>query len=323
MPGARVDGVSIERMVASAHGRELMVGIASDNVFGPAISFGAGGIAVEVLRDRAIGLPPLNHILVEDMIRGTKVARMLEQFRHLPPIDRAALEEVLLRVSEMACELPELEELDINPVIADEHGVFALDARVVLREPPAGLPRYGHLAIHPYPSELAAALTLAGGEKLWVRPIRPEDAVLEQRFVEALSPESRRLRFQSSMRNLSPSMLARFTQIDYDREMALVAIAGEGDGEREVAVCRYVRLVDGRSCEFAIAVADEWQGRGLGTHMMRRLIDAARERGIESMVGWVLGTNAPMVELCRRLGFQAVADDDALTLKLVLRLAPP
>jgi len=319
-PDAHVDGVSIERMVTSPHSRELMVGVTRDNVFGPAITFGAGGIAVEVLRDRAVGLPPLNHILIEDMIHGTKVARMLERFRHLPAIDRAALEDVLLRISEMACELPEIEELDINPLIADENGVLALDARVVLRQAPAGAPRYSHLAIHPYPTELESLLSLPGGETLVLRPIRPEDAELEQEFVEGLTPLSRRMRFQSSLRSLSPTMLARFTQVDYDREMALVAIAGEEGREREVGVCRYIRMPDGRSCEFAIVVADDWQGKGLGRRMMQRLIDVARERGLDSMVGWVLASNDEMLELCRRLGFVDVPDDDPQTSRLLLDL---
>jgi acetyltransferase len=319
-PAARVSGVSIEPMVSSPHSRELMAGITTDDIFGPAITFGAGGIAVEVLKDRAVGLPPLNHVLIEDMIRGTRVARMLLQFRHLPAIDRAALEEVLLRVSEMACELPEIAELDINPLIADEKGVLALDARVVVRAPPAGRPRYGHLAIHPYPAELESQLVLPGGERLELRPIRPEDAELEQSFVEGLTPQSRRSRFQSSLRGLTPAMLARFTQIDYDREMALIAVANAGGADREVGVCRYITLPDGDACEFAIVVADDWQCRGLGRRMMERLIEVARERGLGTMVGWVTATNEPMMELCRRLGFVSEPDDDPLTVKLSLPL---
>jgi acetyltransferase len=320
-PDARVSGVSVERMAASPHGRELMVGIARDNVFGPAITFGAGGIAVEVLRSRAIGLPPLTHALIVEMGRGTRVARMLERFRHLPAIDRGALEEVLLRVSEMACELPEVRELDINPLIADERGVLAIDARVVLRAVPAGEPRYAHLAIPPYPVELESVLALPGGESLQLRPIRPEDAELEQRFVEGLSPESRRQRFQSSLSSLSPAMLARFTQIDYDREMALIAIARSGGADVEVGVCRYIQLADGRSCEFAIVVADAWQGRGLGRRMMERLVEVARARGLESMVGWIAAGNEPMLRLCRKLGFRPQEDGDPLTVKLVLDLS--
>jgi acetyltransferase len=309
-PGARVDGVSVERMASRAHGRELMVGYTTDEVFGPALTFGAGGIAIEVLRDRAVALPPLNKPLVEEMIASTRVARMLGAFRHLPAVDRPALEEVVLRASEIACEFPEIVELDINPLLADEHGVLALDARVVLKKPRAGLARYGHLAIHPYPSELVAKLRLRTGETLTVRPIRPEDALIETEFVEGLSDESRRFRFQSGMKRLTPAMLARFTQIDYDREMALIAVDESTGREREVAVARYIRLPDERSCEFAIAVSDDWHHHGLGTQLMGRLIEVARSRGLETMVGWVLADNPNMLEMVSHLGFAIERDPD-------------
>jgi acetyltransferase len=319
-PQARITGVTVETMVARPHGRELMVGVVRDAIFGPAIAFGAGGIAVEVLRDRVIALPPLNEILTADMIRGTRVGKMLGEFRNLPAVDRPALRAVLLRVSEMTCELPELEELDINPLIADESGAIAVDARVVLRPVPAQRTRYAHLAIHPYPGELEATLRLPGGEWVKIRPIRPEDAAMEQDFVEGLSPETRRLRFQSSLRSLTPGMLARFTQIDYDREMALVAVQEEGGAERELAVCRYITLPDGQSCEYAIVIADAWQGRGLGRRMMMALIDVARERGLKTMIGWVLASNAPMLRLCAELGFASTPDDDPYTRRMVLDL---
>ncbi|HEX5128242.1 MAG TPA: GNAT family N-acetyltransferase, partial [Usitatibacter sp.] len=309
-PESRIEGVSVERMASSAHGRELMAGFATDDVFGPAITFGAGGIAVEVLRDRAVALPPLNHSLVEEMIAGTRVGRMLETFRHLPAVDRKALEDVLLRVSEMACEFPEVVELDINPLLADEHGALALDARVVLRRPRAGLARYGHLAIHPYPAELVATVQLDRGEPVTIRPIRPEDARIETEFVEGLSAESRRLRFLSGLRHLTPAMLARFTQIDYDREMALIAVDESAGREREVAVARYIRLPDERSCEFAIVVADEWQGRGLGVRLMQRLIAVARSRGLETMVGWVAAANPGMLHMLALLGFALEIDPE-------------
>ena len=321
-PEARVDGVSIERMVAKPHARELMVGVSTDPIFGPAITFGAGGLAVEVLRDRAVGLPPLNSVLIDDMIRGTKVAKMLDSFRHLPAIHRLELQAVLLRVSEMACELPELQELDINPLLADEHGVLAIDARVVLRQS-AGLTRYGHLAIHPYPTELEGDLALPGGETLRVRPIRPEDAALEIEFVESLSADARRMRFQSAMRTLTPAMLARFTQIDYDREMALVAIDSSEGRDREVAVARYVKMPDGETAEFAIVVGDAWQDKGLGRRLMQRLADVARSRRLKTLVGFVLAENRGMMEMCSRLGMEFEHDgDDGSTRRAVLSLTP-
>ena len=317
-PDARVDGVSVERMVSRPNSRELMVGIASDPVFGPAIAFGAGGIAVEVLNDRAVGLPPLNAKLARDLVGHTRVAGMLGAFRHLPPVDHAAVESVLLHVSDLACELPEVDSLDINPLLADAQGVIALDARVVLRRPPPSLARYGHLAILPYPAELEQTIALASGERVFVRPIRPEDATMEMAFVDSLSQESRRLRFQSALRSLTPTMLARFTQIDYDREMALVAIAG--NPEREVGVCRYVRLPDGERCEFAIVLADGWQGRGLGRRLMARLADIARARGLKSMIGFVLAENSAMLRMCTGLGMRIEDEGDGLTRRAVLTL---
>jgi acetyltransferase len=322
MPGARIRGVSLERMIMGASKRELMVGIVRDPVFGPAITFGAGGIAVEVLKDRQVALPPLNATLVEDMIRGTRVGRMLGQFRNLPAVDHTALERVLLRISEMACEIPELDELDINPLVADESGTVALDARVVLRHVPQQRERYAHLAIHPYPTELVSTVTLPGGEEVLLRPIRPEDAEAELEFVEGLSPQSRRLRFQSALRTLTPTMLARFTQIDYDREMALIAMAVEGGREKEVGVARYIRLPDGVSCEYAIVVSDAWQGRGLGYALMQRLIEVARERGIRHMMGFVLAKNSGMLKMCQELGFRVASDEDDMLMRRVeLQLA--
>jgi acetyltransferase len=302
-PDATLRGVTIEPMAGGAHSRELLAGIVRDPVFGPAVTFGAGGVAVEVLKDRAVALPPLNARLVADMIGGTRIAKMLGPFRNLPAVDRAALEGVLLRVSEMACELPEIDELDINPLVADESGVVALDARVTLRARKTAGAGYGHLAIAPYPGELASTLRLDDGSWLEVRPIRPEDAAMEQAFVTGLSPLARGMRFQSGLRSLSPAMLARFTQIDYDREMALVAVRQENGAARQVGVARYIRLPDAKTCEYAIVVGDEWQRRGLGRHLMAALIDIARQRGIETMEGRVLASNNRMLELCAELGF--------------------
>jgi acetyltransferase len=321
-PAARIAGVTVEAMQVRAHGRELMVGVVRDPIFGPAIAFGAGGTAVEILRDRTVALPPLNAILVRDMIRGTRVARMLDEFRNLPAVNAAALEAALLRVSEIACEIPEIEELDINPLVADENGVVAIDARVVLRERPAARSPYAHLAIRPYPADLATEERLADGTRATLRPIRPEDATLEEEFIAGLSPESMHLRFLSALRTLTPQMLARFTHVDYDREMAFVALIEQGARQREIGVCRYVTLPDGESCEYAIVVADEWQGKGLGRIMMRRLIEVAQARGLKSMVGFVHASNGPMFDLCTRLGFVAAREADDPTLRRVTLALP-
>ena len=318
-PGARVVGVSLEPMVLRPHGRELMAGIVADSVFGPAIVFGAGGTAVEVLHDRAVALPPLNAMLAADMIRGTRVAKMLGEFRNLPAINAQLLEGVLLRVSEIACELPEIAELDINPLVADESGIIAIDARVVVRARGAARKPYAHLAIAPYPAQFQTLEHLAAGATVQLRPIRPEDARIENAFVNALSAESTRMRFQSGLRNLTPAMLARFTQIDYDREMALIAVTTQDGQETEVGVARYITLPDGETCEYAIVVADEWQHRGLGRRMMERLIAIAASRGMKTMFGSILNDNAGMLDLCSRLGFEiGREEDDPYTKRAVL-----
>ena len=319
-PQARISGVVIEPMIKRPNGRELMVGVIRDPVFGPAIAFGSGGITIEVHRDRAVALPPLNAFLVAELIRGTRVAKLLGPFRRMPPANMEALESVLLRVSEMVCELPWIVELDINPLIVDENGAVVVDARVVIADHVPVRGRYGHMAIHPYPAELVTVWQ-AGDDAVTLRPIRPEDAEMEQEFVRGLSPESRRFRFMDTLRELTPRMLARFTQIDYDSEMAFVATVVRDGRETEVGVCRYVSNPDGASCEYAIVVADDWQRRGLGRQMMTRLIDVARARGLQAMIGHVLGNNRGMLTLCQDLGF-TVSDsaDDPLVKRVTLML---
>lgn len=313
-PEARIDGISIEPMIVKPNGRELMVGVTNDPIFGPLITFGAGGTTVEVMGDRSVTLPPLNAFLVKDLIQGTHVAKMLGAFRHMPPADMQALESVLLRVSEMVCELPMLMEMDINPLILDETGVLAADARVVveLRQPSAD--RYAHMAIYPYPTHLVSNWQLADGTDLVIRPIRPEDAVIEQAFVRNLSEEARYFRFMNSVQELSEAMLVRFTQIDYSREMALVAVAEEDGQEVELGVTRFAINPDGESCDFALVIADRMRGKGLGHKLMTALMDAARSKGLKVMEGEVLKSNTSMLKLMQRLNFsiEASADDDSV-----------
>jgi len=316
-PDAQMDGVSIEPMVVKPNGRELMVGVISDATFGPVITFGAGGTMVEVMGDRAVALPPLNTFLVKDLIQGTRVAKMLDAFRHMPPVDMAALESVLLRVSEMVCELPALLEMDINPLIIDEHGALAADARVVVALRPPSADRYAHMAIYPYPAHLISHWQLADGSNITIRPIRPEDAEIEQAFVRGLSDESRYFRFMYSVQELSPAMLVRFTQIDYSREMALLAVTFEQDKEIELGVARFAINPDAVTCEFALVIADTIQGKGLGQKLMIALMDAARGKGLKIMSGEVLKNNAPMLKLMTRLGFSIEDSPDDNNIKRV------
>jgi acetyltransferase len=309
-PEAKIRGVTVERMARCPHGRELLVGIARDPVFGPVVAFGAGGTDVEGLRDRSVALPPLNTFIASDLVRRTRMARLLGAFRDRPAADLRALLQVLLRVSELACELPQVRELDINPLVADENGALALDARVVVAYPGAPAGPYGHMAIHPYPAHLRVRWQHADGTDVTIRPIRPEDAEIEQEFVRNLSPQSRYFRFMRTLAELTPEMLVRFTQIDYDREMAFLACVEREGREVEVGVARYVTNPDGRTCEFAVVIADEWQGKGIASRLMTELMRVARERGLAVMEGEILAANARMLQLVRGLGFAIGTGDD-------------
>ena len=300
-PGARIEGATVQPMLRYAHAREVLVGVATDAVFGPVISFGAGGIAVEAVRDTAVALPPLNAALARELMARTRVYRLLEGYRDVPAADLEALAALLSGVSRMACLLPWLKEMDLNPVLAHPGGAVIADARVVIdpAQPPLAGRHYPHMAIHPYPVELERELTLRDGRLVLVRPIRPEDAGLELRFFSSLSARSRYQRFMQHLPHLSPRMLARFTQLDYDRELALVAVF---DGEF-IAVGRYAPDADGLTAEFALAVGDAWQGKGVGRALLERLCDAARDAGYQALYGHILDANREMLELASRLGF--------------------
>ena len=300
-PQARIEGVVVQPMLRYPHAREVLVGVSTDAVFGPVISFGAGGVSVEAVRDTAVALPPLNAMLARELMARTRVHRLLAGYRDVPAADLEALEAMLLGVSRMACELPWLKEMDLNPVLAHPGGAIVADARVAIdpARTPRADPRYRHMAIHPYPAELEEEIALADKRIVRLRPIQPEDADAVLHFFGRLSERSRYQRFMQYLRELSPQMLARFTQLDYDRELALVAVA---DGEI-VAVGRYAPNADGRTAEFALVSADEWQGKGLGRALLGRLVGAARAAGYEALYGHILGANRDMLDLAERLGF--------------------
>ena len=318
-PDANISGVTIEPMYISPHGRELLIGVSRDPVFGPVITFGSGGKQVEILRDSAVALPPLNTFLIEQIINETKVATLLKEFRDMPAIDMSALVKVLRRVSEMVCELPQIQALDINPLIADDKGVMALDARIVVGKQVPTHDRYGHMAIHPYPAHLETQLQLADGTIITIRPIRPEDAEIEQSFVRKLSAKSKYFRFMRSLNELTQEMLVRFTQLDYHRELALIGVIEKNGEEIEVGVSRYAMNPDGNSCEFAVIVADDWQRKGIGSHLMNTLMDAARQRGFQTMDGEILADNHNMLGLVKSLGFQIQTSQDDPSVKVAVK----
>jgi acetyltransferase len=317
VPEAKISGVTVEKMYRSSNGRELMIGIIRDPVFGPVISFGSGGMNVEIMGDSAISLPPLNRRLARDLVDRTKVSRLLGKFRHLPAVDMDKLIDVLLGASSMACELPWIQEMDINPLIMDAEGIVAVDARIVVDYPKPSTDPYHHLAIHPYPAHLVKDIQLNDGTDIVIRPIRPEDAEIEAKFVRDLSSEARYFRFMSSLQELSQEMLVRFTQIDYHNEMALIAVRSDDAGEEQIGVARYMTNLDKKSCEFALAISDQWQGKGIAHHLMRNLMEIARDRDLESIEGLVLSKNSRMLDLVTSLGFQVSNDPEDRTVKLV------
>jgi acetyltransferase len=305
-------------MYQSPNGRELLIGNVRDPVFGPVISFGSGGTTVEVMGDSAIALPPLNRRLASDLIDRTKAAKLLDQFRHMPSANRESLIDVLLRVSTMACELPWIQEMDINPLIVDDQDAVAVDARIRVDFPRPSTDPYHHLAIHPYPVNLVHRTQLPNGTNIVIRPIRPEDADLEQTFTRQLSDEAKYFRFMSSVQELTPDMLTRFTQIDYHNEMALIAVTDENNHEIELGVARYVTNPDKKSCEFALVVSDKWQRQGIGHKLMHHLMEIARDRGLERMEGEVLSNNFKMLDLMKSLYFSITTSADDSSIKEVV-----
>jgi acetyltransferase len=295
-PDAVIDGFTVQPMIRRPLAHELLLGIASDATFGPCLLFGQGGVATEIVADRAVGLPPLNDVLARDMIARTRIARLLGGYRDRPPADLAAVSAVLCALSDLLVDLPEVAELDINPLLADGDGVIALDARIVVRKAPAAVGQ-SRLAIRPYPADLVGTLE-AGSRTLRLRPIRPEDAGRLIEMAGLTTSSDLRLRFHGGVHDLSPAAAARLSQIDYDREM--VFLAEEADG----AVAGVVRLVfdpDFETAEGALIVRSDMQDLGLGRSLLKHALAYARSRGARTVYGDVLRENARMLDLARHL----------------------
>ncbi|CAN5401431.1 bifunctional acetate--CoA ligase family protein/GNAT family N-acetyltransferase [soil metagenome] len=297
-PGARIDGFVVQPMIKRPHAVELILGAAEDPVFGPILMVGHGGVAAEVIDDKALALPPLDLVLAEDALSRTRVDRLLRGYRDRAPAARGAVGEAMVRLSELIADVGEIAELDINPLLVDADGVLALDARIVVRKPGAGERRAARFAIKPYPVELEIEIA-HGDEKLRLRPIRPEDEALLQRFIRRLTPEDIRLRFFGPLRELTHEMAARLTQIDYDREMAFLLI----DGDDLLGVGRLAADPGFEQAEFALIVASDRQRKGYGELLLRHVLAYARARGVKCVMGHILRENRKMIELSKRLGF--------------------
>ena len=319
LPDARLRGFTVERMVTRPGAQELIAGIASDRTFGPVLLVGEGGTAVEIKADRAIGLPPLNMVLAQDMLSRTRVSRLLAGYRNHPPANVQALCRVLVQLSHLVAAVPEIVELDINPLLVDSQDAIALDARI--RIAVEGADGANRFAIRPYPEELEEWITWQE-ERILLRPIKPEDGAAHIEFFRALDREDVRLRFFSYLGELVPAQLARFTQIDYDREMAFIATRSRAHGGSEtLGVVRGVADPDNERAEFAIIVRSDLKGRGLGSALMRKLIDYFASRGTTTLVGEMAAGNQAMARLATDAGFEIGASRDHDTLPLTLQLA--
>lgn len=320
-PQAQISGFLVQPMATRAQARELIVGISQDPVFGPVVLFGEGGTAVEVRTTHALALPPLNDVLARDLVARSGCAPLLGALRGSPAVHAAALQDTLVKVAQIASDLPLLAELDINPLLADADGVLALDARVRLRKPGAApaLPP----AIKPYPAELRSTVHMAG-KTLAVRPIRPEDGRHLQDFYAHARPEDLRLRFFMARREVPHSELARYCQIDYDREMTFIALEPEDPAhgtQRMVGEVRAVSDPDNIRAEFAIQIATDWQGKGLGRCLLQRLIGYLRSRGTRELSGQCLADNDGMAALARETGFTLTVKAEEGLVTLHQRLA--
>ena len=315
-PDARIEGVTVHPMVRKAHGRELIAGLADDPTFGPVLVFGRGGKAVEVINDRALALPPLDLRLAHELIAQTRVVKVLHQYRDEPAADLDAVALLLVKLSQMAADLPEIRELDLNPVVADENGVMVVDARVAVA-PARGLARVGtnpRFAIAPYPKSWERQIILRGERPVFVRPVRPEDEELYRVFFESVTAEDLRLRFFAPVKEFSHAFVARLTQIDYARALALCAIDTEGV---MIGGVRLIKNAEGTAGEYAILLRGDYKGQGLGWNLMKLIIEYAIQEGLEAVEGQVLAGNVNMLSMCDQLGFLVRDDPDEPGTKMV------
>ena len=295
-PEARLDGFVVQEMVHRPGAVELIAGVVDDPLFGPVILFGQGGTAVEVLNDSTLELPPLNMTLARAQIARTRIHRLMQGYRNQPPVKIDAVADILIRLAQLVADHPAVAELDINPILADEHGVLGLDARLRAR-----VSRPDRFAIRPYPKELEGYAALRDGTRVHLRPIRPEDEPGIVDLAAHQSAEDLRMRFFTAMHGISHELAARLTQIDYDREVALVAEPSEPGAIWGVA--RFAADPDNIRAEYAITVRTDLKGHGLGYLLMTRLIEVAKARGLSEIFGEVLRENGPMLKMADELGF--------------------
>ncbi|KAF1687132.1 GNAT family N-acetyltransferase [Pseudoxanthomonas broegbernensis] len=322
-PQARIEGVTVHPMIVKAKARELIAGLADDATFGPVVVFGRGGTAVEVIDDKALALPPLDLRLAHELIARTRVSRILKAYRDVPAADERAVALVLVKLAQLAADIPQVRELDINPLLADKDGVIAVDARVAIapHEGPARKgPWHSRFVIRPYPKEWEREVELAHGRRMSVRPVRPEDEDLFRAFFDKVSDEDLRLRFFSAVRHFSHEFIARLTQLDYARSIALVAL--EPGSGRMLGAVRLLADANYERGEYGILVRSDLKGHGIGWQLMRIMIEYAGSIGLKAVEGQVLRENATMLAMCRQLGFRVALDrDDPTVMNVTLEVA--
>lgn len=320
VPQASISGISVQQMVEKVD-YELILGMKKDKEFGAVILFGMGGIGVEMFQDFSIGLPPLNQTLARRLMEETKVFRMIQGYRGRPPADMQQLEQILTSFSNLVVDFPEIAEIDINPLAISDGKACALDARIILDPSALGhTDGYPHLVITPYPARYVAPWRLTDGTEVLLRPIRPEDEPLEREMLSTLSEETLRGRFFQVLKKITHEMLIRFCNIDYDREMAIVAELREGEKRRIIGIGRLIIEPDGTSSEFAVVVHDDFQGKGLGYKLVDMLIGVAQDKGLGEVTGTVLTDNTNMLRVCETLGFKISHQPEGLSkVRLVLK----
>jgi acetyltransferase len=318
-PHARIEGVVVQPMMVRPKARELIVGIADDPTFGPVIVFGRGGTAVEIIDDKALALPPLDLRLAHEQIARTRVSRLLKAYRDMPAADERAVALVLVKLAQLAADIPEIRELDINPLLADRNGVVTVDARVAISKPRRLHKGRGHpcFAILPYPKEWERTIVRADGHPAFVRPVRPEDDAMFREFFAKVTEDDLRLRFFQAVRHFSHEFIARLTQMDYARSIALVAIDPASD--EMLGAVRLHADADYDRGEYGILVRSDLKGQGIGWQLMQIMIEYARWLGLRVIEGQVLRENRTMLAMCQQLGFRIVPDpDDSLLVDVVL-----
>lgn len=319
-PDAVIDGFTVQPMVKRPNAHEIIIGVSEDVTFGPVIMFGTGGTGVEVIKDSAVALPPLDLKLAKDQMQQTKIYKLLEGYRDRPAADIDAIALTMVRISHMISELPEIYELDINPLLADEHGVLALDARIVVKKAKTTPDRLNpRLAIRPYPKQWEQHEKTSSGMDIFIRPIRPEDEELYDKFTDKTEPEDQRMRLFKPIKKLPRELIARMTQIDYARAMAFVAI-DEKSGEL-MGISRLSASPDMTKAEYGVIVRSDMKGKGLGWSLMKQLIDYAKAEGLQELWANVLSENHGMLDMCKELGFETgIVSENTGLLTVTLKL---